>query len=324
MTEPTTTGKALIIPATGDLVDTWGPDAVNPNMNALDGMLAGFTSIALTNTNVTLTVPSGFIATPGAGPTQSQNAMINLTGTLTGPVAIFFPMPGFYIVRNRCSVGAFHIVLSNSGGGNVICAPPGEAVHVFADGTNMHYVDFGRVGSLMTLSTSSVPAWISNCTIAPYLNCDGSTFSSSTYPALAALLGGTTLPDARGRAMYTLNQGTSRISSPAIDGNTLLAAGGSQTFAQANLPNVNFTVTIGAGQGSHQHAPGLGNNFVIQDTTVPGSQVATASGSATANNITSTANAVLPAMFGTAASGGSGTNYAPPGYIGGLTFIRAG
>ncbi len=39
----------------------------------------------------------------------------------------------------------------------------------------------------------------SNTIPVDYLLCDGSSFSSSTYPLLFALLGGTTLPDLRGK-----------------------------------------------------------------------------------------------------------------------------
>lgn len=37
-----------------------------------------------------------------------------------------------------------------------------------------------------------------------FLECDGSTFTSSTYPALTRILGGTTLPDIRGRVRADL------------------------------------------------------------------------------------------------------------------------
>lgn len=39
---------------------------------------------------------------------------------------------------------------------------------------------------------------------APFLQCDGSAFTSSTYPALTRILGGATLPDVRGRVRADL------------------------------------------------------------------------------------------------------------------------
>lgn len=75
-----------------------------------------------------------------------------------------------------------------------------------------------------------------------------------------------------------------------------------RTVAQANLPNVNFTVSIGSGQGSHTHTTG---NLYYQagganvQSGANQAHEALGSGALTA--------ATLPAMSGTAASGGSGT-----------------
>lgn len=76
------------------------------------------------------------------------------------------------------------------------------------------------------------------------------------------------------------------------------------TITQANLPSVDFTVTIPSGQGSHGHA---GSTVAIQSgdngTGTAGKPVF---GGSTALTI---ASATLPAMSGTAASGGSGTGH---------------
>jgi hypothetical protein len=325
MTEPLTVNRALIAPLTGDLAGLWGSNAINPDLVAIDGMLGGAVTISLTNAPVTLTVPAGFTATPSAGPTQSQNAFINFTGTLTGDCTITFPMPGFYIVNNRCVVGAFVVFLASAAPGNIITAPPGECVEVFCDGTNVWYVGLERVGSYVDLAAAAVPRWISASTIPPYLNCTGGTFNATTYPALAALLGGTTLPDSRGSARFALNQGTGRIilsGGFGIDGTTLLAAGGTQTFAVANLPNTNLAVTIGAGQGSHSHGTGVGSNPFV--TSGAGATYTLSGGAGQGAPAPTTGAATLPAMSGTAATGGSGLPNLPPGYVGGLTLIRAG
>jgi microcystin-dependent protein len=91
-----------------------------------------------------------------------------------------------------------------------------------------------------------------------------------------------------------------------IIGTTLGANGGIETvaIAQANLPNVNFNVTIPAGQGSHTHPINLGYT----------DQASVGSGGVKNDTGVSTQSATLPAMTGTAASGGSGTavNNMPP------------
>ena len=313
MVEPVTVNRALIVPNTGDLAGTWGSAAINPDMVAIDGMLGGFTTISLTNAPVTLSVPAGFTATPSAGPTQSQNAILTFTGTLTGNCTITFPMPGFYIVENLCVVGAYYVALASSSPGEIVCAPPGEATHVYCNGIDVKYVDLGRVGSYLDLAATAVPAWISNCTVPPYLNCDGSTFSAVTYPALGAYLEGTTLPDLRGRSRAALNQGTGRITTAGsgVDGNTLLSAGGAQneTIGQTNLPNYNLSVT----DPGHAHTVSLISN--LSGTPSGGG---TQSGGSTSTSTSTTGISV--ALNG----GGNPLTTLPPVTISGLTLIRAG
>lgn len=318
MVEPVTVNRALIVPNTGDLAGTWGSAAINPDMVAIDGMLGGFTTISLTNAPVTLSVPAGFTATPSAGPTQSQNAILTFTGTLTGNCTITFPMPGFYIVENLCVVGAYYVALASSSPGEIVCAPPGEATHVYCNGIDVKYVDLGRVGSYLDLAATAVPAWISNCTVPPYLNCDGSTFSAVTYPALGAYLGGTTLPDLRGRSRAALNQGTGRITTAGsgVDGDAILSAGGAEkeTIANANLPaSIPYTDT------GHVHAAanllfaeagGSGSGFVIGSGVIRGQDPNTASATTGITINAGGANTPLVTL--------------PPVAISGLTLIRAG
>jgi microcystin-dependent protein len=156
----------------------------------------------------------------------------------------------------------------------------------------------------------------------------GQAISRATYAAYFAMVGTTygvgdgsttfNVIDKRGRVSAGKDDmggaAAGRITSggSGIAGATLGASGGVETvtIAQANLPNVNFSVTIPAGQGSHSHT--LNNATSIVRGQAGGSIVAGSSG-ATVNDITENA-ATLPAMSGTAASGGSGTavNNVPP------------
>lgn len=319
MTEPVTVNRALIVPNTGDLPGTWGSAALNPDLVAIDGILGGAATIGLTNANVTLTAPAAFVATPSAGPTQSQNAFLNLNGTLTGDCTITFPMPGFYLINNRCVVGSFVVFLAAQAPGNIICAPPGEVVQVFSDGVSMWYVGLERVGVYVDMGTvGAVPRWITACTVPPYLNCDGGTFSSVTYPVLAGYLGGTTLPDSRGKTRFTTNQGTGileQAGGSGIDGDVPFSTGGNTTLSQANLPNAAFAV---AGIAAAQVITTRFANLNVAGGTVG---VPTPSGSFTGTGFDTAAPS---AVTGTAASGGLGNSYVPPGYVGGITLIRAG
>lgn len=248
MVEPTTVSKQFIVPLTGDLVGSWGTSALNLNFVALDGILGGFAAIALSSaTTIALSVATGSI-TPSAGPTQSQNALLRFSGTLTGTATIQFTMPGFYIIENKCTVGAFSVNLAPSAGtGNSIGAPPGQKVYVFYDGTSMDYVDMPAVGSALDLhGLTALPAWMQACTVLPYLIKDGTIYTSSIYPALGAQLGSTfggngittfAVPDERSRIRLPVDTGTTgRVTAAVsgINGTTMGAAGGSQFMQQHN------------------------------------------------------------------------------------------
>lgn len=298
----TTTNLKLSTPAHGANVDTWDADPINNNSTILDSAFGGVTSKALTNVNVTLTA------------TEAQAATLRLSGALSGDVIINVSaiIKSWHI--DNLTTGAFVVTISG-GSGNVVGVPQGEIVEVVWDGTNCKFINLGRVGSYWDYAGAAVPAWVTACTVPPYLPCDGTTFSAVTYPYLNGILGTTTLPDLRGRARFNLNGGTGRITTAVsgIDGDTRFSAGGAQSvvLVQANLPNVNFTVTDpGHVHGSGWSVPGTGYTTGVNGTaarTLPGQDTASAT----------TGISV--------ASGGSGTatNKMPPAQISGVTMIRA-
>jgi hypothetical protein len=290
---------------------------MNLNTTIIDNSFGGVASIALGGSPVVLS--SG----------QYQCVFITFTGTLTSNVAVTFPAVGsFYMVQNTCAASSAFVVtaLTTAGGSQQIGLPFGEACDIFTDGSNVKFRNLGRVGTYWDYAGSSIPAWVSACTVPPYLNCDGTAFSSGTYPILATILGGTTLPDSRGRYRAALNQTTGRITSGTggIDGNTALASGGTQaaTLSSQNLPNINFPVT----DPQHSHTPdtrtGPGT-FVVITSSVTGGTFPPGAGFNFSAAFGTTANSATGI---TVNSGGSGTGVQtlPPSYIGGLTLIRAG
>ncbi|MGY4370884.1 hypothetical protein ACVW1A_006949 [Bradyrhizobium sp. LB1.3] len=66
-------------------------------------------------------------------------------------------------------------------GGRVVCLPPGEIVDVINDGTKLAFRNLGRIGSYMDYGGSSMPSWVTGCTLQPYVNADGSAISSASY-----------------------------------------------------------------------------------------------------------------------------------------------
>lgn len=213
---------------------------LNGDFVSLDGFLGGVQSIVVATAPILLTSPPGSI-TPSAGPTQAQNFVLRITGGLINNVQITLPLPGYIIVENLMTPnGAFNLSFRAIGAGEVVCVEYGSTQHIYNDGTNVRFVNLPPVGSYMDVCDAVPPIWITGCTKPPWLNCDGSTFNAATYPHLNFKLGGNTLPDLRGVARYTLNQGTGRLTAAGsgLNGDARFALKASQTntLVTANLP----------------------------------------------------------------------------------------
>ena len=286
----------------------------NSNWSIVDSVVGGIASISLNNSNVIL----------NAAQFQSKN--ITLNSTLTGSVIITFPTSFIksWEIQNNCTgSSAFTVTLQTTvAGGLAVCAPPGQTVDIFSDGSSLKFKNLPAVGSYMDFAGSSTPNWISGCTVPPYLPCDGSPFNTTNYPALFVILGSSLVPDRRGTAGVTLNQGTNRVTTggAGLDGNTRFSVGGQQTVAltQSLLPNLTLPVSIT--DPGHAHAtqgvalsPG---SFAPVEVLVPigGGSGVTGMGS----NVTG--------ISATVATGGSATPFTnvQPTTITGIVMIRAG
>jgi microcystin-dependent protein len=270
MTEPTTVNIGLVIPNTGDLVGTWGTAAINPDMSALDGYFGGVQTISVSNAPVVLTSPAGFTPSSGGGPVQSQNAVIKFTGTMSAPVQVTLPVPGYYICENL-TTGAFVLSFRAIGSGQVIAVDQGEVQHLYNDGTNVKFVNLGRIGhEEMWDGLIAMPAWVTACTVPPYVLADGSIYNFSTYPYLGARFQGnfggngiTTfgVPDRRGRmGIPYVGTGTGITSAGSgINGQTLGAAADNQsvTLTSNQIPAHNHGVTDPG--HTHTFVPSTGN-----------------------------------------------------------------
>lgn len=314
----TTANLQLAQPAAGSL--NWDTP-LNANFGLLDSALGGGVSVALTNLPVTLSAA------------QYQNGFVSFTGTLTGNVVVTFPVYSrIYWLQNNCAANtSFTVTCQTSNSVQYVALPPNEPIAVLCDGTDMKFVGLGRVGTYWDFAGSAVPGWVTASVPPPYLNCDGTAFSSATYPALRDYLGAATLPDARGRFRAALNQTTGRLtglsSLNGVDGNTLLANGGSQMLGQTNIPSYALSV-IDPGHGhsitdpGHRHSYVGGNYFAVYGG---GATLGDSFGASfnTSSDVTGiTINSTTTGI--SVNSGGSGNGFAPPSYIGGLTLIRAG
>lgn len=226
MADPTSPNIGLAQPTRNSDVGVWDTP-MNGNSSILDLCIGGTATIGLNNANVALSAA------------QFQCEEIVFNSTLTGSVTITFPtsFTKSYLIQHACTgSSAFTITLqTTAAGGQVIGCPPSELFECRNDGSNLKFKNFGRIGEYYDHCGSSVPNWIPACTVPPYLNADGTAFSSATYPVLAGYLGGNTLPDMRGRVRGYLNQTTARMLSSlgGVDGNTLSASGGADTHTMA-------------------------------------------------------------------------------------------
>lgn len=286
-------------PARGDDPGTWDTP-VNANMTLLDLIAGGMTTISMAAGSVVLAAA------------QYKCKTITLNSTLAANATITFPTSFVksYEVQNICTGSSFTITLTTTAaGGQVICCPPGEIIDVLNDGTNLKYRNLGRVGSYMDVAATAVPAWISGCTVPPYLNCLGGTYNSSVYPALFSFLGSSILPDSRGRVRAAMNGGTGRLSSGAnsggFNGDTLSAAGGNQALSQHSHGVTDpghvheITQAVFSAAGSDYQIPGPGGGGAFSASHLTGLTVNSAgAGDATGGNV-------------------------QPTYMGGITMIRA-
>lgn len=294
-------------PARGDDVGVWDVP-VNNNMTQIDLPIGGIATQALNNSNVVLSAA------------QFRSKGITFNSTLTGSVTITFPTSytkSYEFFHSCTGSSAFTITLTTTAaGGEAICCPPGQWFECVNDGTNIRFKNFGGpIGSYFDYCGSSTPNWNDGCTKPPYLNCAGGTFSATTYPQLAVVLGSTTLPDARGRARFVLDQSAGRISSAAtgFGGSSVGSGGGAQTttLSSQNMPPIPIT------DPGHTHTTvGL-----YPQSGAGGGNMAT---TGNANGYTSViVNSATTGITAGSSSPTSLTNL-PPAYIGGLTLIRAG
>lgn len=296
-------------PARGDDVGTWDTP-VNSNMTLVDLVVGGIATIPLNNSPVVLSAA------------QFKARQITFNSTLTGSVVITFPtsFTKSYEIQNLCTgSSAFTITLqTTTAGGLAICCPPQDIIDCVNDGASFKFKNLDRIGAYWDYAGSSVPNWVSGCTVQPYLNCDGTAYNTANYPALLSILGSSILPDIRGVSRATLNQGTGRITTAGsgIDGNTRFSIGGGQTvtIAMGNLPATPAPVTATLTAGG-----------------LPAVTPNNASGFATVNAGSALSIYTTPvfaplSMGANTANLGSGTalNNMPPTTISGICMIRAG
>ena len=319
MADPTTSNVLLAVPTHASDTDAWDVP-VNGDFTALDGMLGGQQTLALSSaTTITLSMPATGTVSAVAGPNQSQNACIKLSGTLTGNAVIKVTMPKKYkFDTTLLNVATSYVQISPvSGGGNSVGLPPGELTEVWFDGTNVSLCGLGRTGSFIDMAVSTTQAWMSACSVMPYLPCDGATYNVANYTALGNMLGSTwggngvttfAVPDTRNRLALPVDlSGQGRVTSAGsgVDGTSIAATGGSQ-YMQSH------THTATVSPNPHSHTIGIQLQSIYQ--------VGGASNGMNAGGSSSTDNTTLTVTNATNGTGAS--QNMPPVVVFGCKFIK--
>lgn len=261
---------------------------------------------------------SGAIATSGTSTayTVSSNQVFDTLAHLDGQMIAFTPHTtnGATVTLNVDSLGAKPLRSAPStelAAGVLIQGTPYLAVYNNTDAAFYLHGFYGDGPTSVPIG-ASIPYWGSTVPNSLFVFPYGQAISRTTYATCFSRLGTTfgvgdgsttfNLPDQRGRSLFGYDAmggvAASRLSSFWA---ALGIAGGVETasLTQANLPNVNFTVSIPSGQGSHAHVVPSGAHS-------PNTYAGASSGDG-AFAAQDTQAATLPAMSGTAASGGSGT-----------------
>ena len=154
---PNTTYKGYTIPTTGTLSGTWG-DEINTNFTTIaDLNIGGYATQSLSSSNVSLTT------------TQSNSAIVRLTGTLLVNVQVTSSCQGFQFVENL-TTGSFTVTWTNGVAGVVI--PQGRRVLVISDSTNgcrLGVTSF-ETGTRLSFQQTAAPTGWTKVTDATYNN----------------------------------------------------------------------------------------------------------------------------------------------------------
>jgi hypothetical protein len=145
------TDLKLELMVTGENAGTWG-DITNTNLVILQQAIAGYQTVALNaTTGATLTFTNGALS-------NGKNAVIELTGTITGNVSVIIPdgIEKTYLVKNGTS-GAFTVqIKTTSGTGPTFAAADKGIKLVYSNGTDV--VD----SALQNLSSDYAPTLSAN------------------------------------------------------------------------------------------------------------------------------------------------------------------
>ena len=144
-----TTRLRLEKQVTGENSNTWGT-RLNTNVFSLvDTAIAGYTSVSLAGSTVTLSVENG-------SADSARSAMLELHGTLTSNVGVVIPsVSKQYLVRNA-TAGSFTVTIKAAGGTGT-AVTQGTTGIVYCDGASVRAATGGAAEKNIGTSVTEVP-----------------------------------------------------------------------------------------------------------------------------------------------------------------------
>ena len=135
---------------TGENAGTWG-DKTNSNLNLVQQAIAGFQAVTVNGTGTTT------LAMTDATISNARNAIIKLSGTITGNINVTIPdsIEKSYIVENATSGSHTVTFKTVSGSGFTFSATEKTRAILYADGTNIIEV-INNTAQLQDLSNLAV------------------------------------------------------------------------------------------------------------------------------------------------------------------------
>lgn len=240
-----TDNLGLVLPAFGELTETWGT-VVNASLTSLvDEAVTGMASLSTWTANaMTITTTDGVSS-------SGRCLMLSLTGTLTGTGTLTVPTAKkMYIVRNN-TTGGYDVTVKMAAG-TTVTVPNGETYMVYADGSNVELC-LTKIQSAVTADTATT------ATTAEKLKSNATTGVMQIVGPTAATTRVMTIPDANatilttnaavtvaqggtGLATLTANNvilgngtGTPLFVAPSTSGNVLMSNG--TTWQSTALPS---------------------------------------------------------------------------------------
>ena len=276
----TTTNKGIDIITIGS--PNWG-EPVNDNSEIIDKAFGDFSVVSGTSGNQTLTLE------------QYQGMCLKSSNAVfTENVSFLIPdgVKGQWVVMNRNTGASFYLQIRYATLTNSLIIPNGEVRTVYADGSNVFFID------TVTVPSGSVMMFAMNTAPTGWLKANGAAVSRTTYADLFAAIGTT----------FGVGDGTTTFNVPELRGEFLRAwddgrgIDSGRAFGSAQLDQNEAHTHTGttASAGTHTHTITLKDQGAGTSNTALGVGI-----SSSTNTITTNSAGAHTHTFTTASSGGT-------------------